>query len=143
VDGLQDRSSRPHRCPHRLDPELEQRIVTMRRLCRRGPIWIGLQLDLHPSTVGRVLRRHQMPLLSHLDPTTGALIRGKRASAERYEYDEPGGLVHIDVKKLGKIPAGGGWRVHGRSEKVRGRGTATTTSTPPSMTTPGWPTPRS
>jgi transposase InsO family protein len=122
VAGLQDRSSRPHHCPHRLASELENRVLQLRRDCRKGPIWIGQQLDLPASTVGRVLRRHLVPLLSHLDPTTGVLIRGRRASAERYELPEPGALVHIDVKKLGKIPAGGGWRAHGRSEKVRGRG---------------------
>jgi transposase InsO family protein len=122
VNGLQDRSSRPHLCPHRLDRQLEARIVAIRRECRKGPLWIALQLGLHASTVGRVLRRHQLPLLSHLDPATGVLIRGRRASAQRYEYDAPGGLIHVDVKKLGKIPPGGGWRIHGRSEQVRGRG---------------------
>jgi transposase InsO family protein len=40
----------------------------------------------------------------------------------RYERDRPGELVHVDVKKLGRIPDGGGWRAHGRREEVRGRG---------------------
>jgi len=97
-------------------------VLSLRRDCRKGPVWIAGQLGLHASTVGRVLRRHQVPLLAHLDPTTGVLIRGRRASGQRYEYDAPGGLIHIDVKKLGKIPPGGGWRVHGRGEAVRGRG---------------------
>ena len=120
--GLQDRSSRPHRTPHRLSARLEQQILSRRSKRRVGAATLAAELGLNPSTVGRVLRRHQVPLLSWLDPTTGVLIRGQRSSAERYEYDAPGGLIHIDVKKLGRIPAGGGWRVHGRSEQVKGRG---------------------
>lgn len=52
----------------------------------------------------------------------GVVIRASRRAPLRFERDRPGELVHIDVKKLGRIPDGGGWRVHGRSEKVRGRG---------------------
>jgi transposase InsO family protein len=50
------------------------------------------------------------------------MIRAHRLTARRYERERPGELVHIDVKKLGRIPEGGGWRIHGRSERVRGRG---------------------
>ncbi len=119
--GLQDRSSRPRTSPQRLDGRLERKILRLRRDRRVGAMTIAWELGLNPSTVGRVLRRHEVPLLSWCDPTTGVLIRGQRSSAERYEYDIAGGLVHVDVKKLGKIPDGGGWRVHGRSELVRGR----------------------
>ncbi|GAA4193255.1 hypothetical protein GCM10022219_14800 [Microbacterium oryzae] len=94
----------------------------MRHLTRRGPASIADRLGMHASTVGRVLRRHRAPLLRELDPVTGAVIRATRRSAQRYEHDHPGSLIHVDVKKLGRIPDGGGWRVHGRSEKVRGRG---------------------
>ena len=55
------------------------------------------------------------------DPVTGQLIRTSRRSARRYEHDRPGDLIHLDVKKLGRIPDGGGWRAHGRSEAVCGR----------------------
>ncbi|KGM08277.1 transposase, partial [Cellulomonas bogoriensis 69B4 = DSM 16987] len=71
-------------------------------------------LGLAPSTVGRVLTRHRVPLLRECDPLTGHVIRARRQSAERYEHPHPGSLVHIDVKKLGRIPDGGGWRAHGR-----------------------------
>jgi len=57
-----------------------------------------------------------------VDPLTGEQIRVTRRSDSRYEHAEPGSLVHADVKKLGRIPDGGGWRAHGRSEEVRGRG---------------------
>ena len=82
----------------------------MRHLTRRGPVFIAHKLGLQASTVGRVLRRHQTPLLRDLDPVTGTVIRATRRTALRYEHDHPGSLVHVDVKKLGRIPDGGGWR---------------------------------
>ena len=121
ADGLQDRSSRPQHRPNQLSPELERKVLDARAEHRLGPVRLAALLDLNPSTVGRVLRRRRVPLLSHLDPTTGVLLRGQRSSDVRYEYTEAGGLVHIDVKQLGRVPDGGGWRAHGRSEKVRGR----------------------
>lgn len=85
----------------------------MRHLTRRGPVFIAGRLGLHASTVGRVLSRHRVPLLRELDPVTGTVIRATRRTARRYEHDHPGSLIHIDVKKLGRIPEGGGWRVAG------------------------------
>lgn len=120
--GLADRSSRPHTRPGQLPDEVEQRVLQVRREQRLGPVRIAQRLDLNPATVGRVLARHRVPLLRHIDPTTGVLLRGRRGSAERYEYDQPGGLIHVDVKKLGKIPDGGGWRAHGRGKVARSRG---------------------
>ena len=74
-------------------------------------------------TVSRILRRHQLPYLADCDPLTGQLIRSSKQTACRYERDRPGELVHMDVKKIGKIPDGGGWRAHGRpateAEKIR------------------------
>ena len=101
---------------------METRIRIMRALTRRGPVFIAHRLGMQPSTVGRVLRRHQVPLLREVDPVTGVVIRAARRSSRRYEHAYPGSLVHVDVKKLGRIPDGGGWRAHGRSERVRGRG---------------------
>ena len=49
-----------------------------------------------------------------LDPLTGVVIRASKTTAVRYERDRPGELVHMDVKKIGRIPDGGGWRAHGR-----------------------------
>jgi transposase InsO family protein len=65
-------------------------------------------------TVSRVLRRHQVPYLRALDPMTGQVIRASKTTAVRYERSRPGELVHVDVKKIGRIPDGGGWRAHGR-----------------------------
>jgi transposase InsO family protein len=113
--GLHDRSSRPRSCPHRTSAEAEQRIIEVRRRERRGPDWIGAELGVPARTVSRVLARHHLPRLVELDSITGERIRASKATAVRYERERPGELVHMDVKKLGKIPAGGGWRARGRA----------------------------
>ena len=120
--GLADRPSRPHRCPHRTSPAIEARILECRRLHRRGAGWIAAELGLCASTVGRVLARHGVLQLSRLDTLTGAPVRRGPMSALRYEREHPGELVHIDVKKLGRIREGGGWRVHGRAAAPSSRG---------------------
>jgi hypothetical protein len=97
---------------------LERRIIKVRVLRRWGPARIGFLLGVHPSTVYRVLSRYGMARLAWLDRSTGRTVR-------RYEHAAPGDLVHLDVKKLGRIPDGGGWRVHGRAARPhpgRGRG---------------------
>jgi transposase InsO family protein len=119
--GLADRSSRPHHSPTRLDPTTEHHILQLREQVRRGPLYLAHQLGLAASTVGRVLRRHDVPHLDAIDAITGQPVR-RRHSDRRYQRHAPGELLHIDVKKLGRVPDGGGWRVHGRSEAVRGRG---------------------
>jgi transposase InsO family protein len=116
--GLFDRSSRPHRMPTKTSAEVEQQILEIRRRERRGPDWIGAELGVAPRTVSRVLVRHAVPRLAVLDPITGEVIRASKVTAVRYERDQPGELVHMDVKKLGRIPDGGGWRAHGRAATV-------------------------
>ena len=122
--GLLDRPCRPHTSPRRTPAEVEAAILALRAASRRGPVWLAAQLGAHPCTIGRVLRRHQVPRLCDLDPVTGAQLRGRPASPHRYERARPGELVHLDVKKLGRIPQGGGWRLHGRAagDRVRARG---------------------
>lgn len=115
--GLVDRSSVARSHPRRTTPCAETRVRIMRSLTRRGPVFIANRLGMHASTVGRVLRRHRTALLRELDPVTGAVIRATRRSVNRYEHPYPGSLVHVDVKKLGRIPDGGGWRLHGRGER--------------------------
>lgn len=111
--GLLDRRCRPHRSPARTKAALERRIIALRRSRGLGPARIAGILGMHPSTVHRVLVRHGLNRLSDLDRTTRAPIR-------RIEMTRPGELVHVDIKKLGRIPPGGGWRVNGR-ESERGR----------------------
>ena len=100
----------PHRCPRRTPPEVEQQVLQLRRDERRGQDWIGPELGLPPRTVSAILRRHRVPYLRECDPLTGEVIRASKTTALRYERDHPGALIHIDVKKLGNIPDGGGWR---------------------------------
>ena len=108
VDGLHDRSSRPRRSPTRTPDRLEGKICRQRRAEKVGPDRLALHLDLPASTIYRVLARHDLNRLSHLDRRTAAPIR-------RYERSRPGELVHVDIKKLGRIPTGGGHRIHGRA----------------------------
>ena len=119
TSGLVDRTSRPHHTPHRIDRALEQAILGLRRTMRRGAEQIAGELGICAATVGRVLRRNHMPHLSMLDALTGIPIRRGPATRVRYERERPGELVHIDVKKLGRIPDGGGWRIHGRTTEAR------------------------
>lgn len=112
--GLTDRSSRPLHSPTRTTAEIEAVVVQTRARERRGRDWIAAELGVSARTVSRILTRHHMPHLALLDPMTGQLIRASKTTAVRYERDRPGELVHMDVKKLGKIPPGGGWRSHGR-----------------------------
>lgn len=111
-EPLTDRSSRPRSCPRRLPARTERRIIALRFTRRWGPHRIGYHLGVPLSTVGRVLARYRMPLLAQVDRATGLPVR--RPTPVRYEKSRPGELVHLDIKKLGRIPVGGGWRVHGR-----------------------------
>jgi transposase InsO family protein len=112
--GLLDRSSRPHRMPTRTAPQVEARVLAARVEHRRGQDWLGPELGVPARTVSRILRRHRVPRLAACDPMTGEVIRASKTTAVRYERDRPGELVHMDVKKIGRIPDGGGWRAHGR-----------------------------
>ncbi len=106
--GLEDRSSRPHRSPTRVSAETEERIMADRITEKEGPHLMGWRLGVPPSTIYRVLARRGLSRLSDLDRTTGVPIR--------YVRDCPGELVHVDIKKLGKVPDGGGWRIRDRDK---------------------------
>jgi transposase InsO family protein len=105
-----DRSSRPHRSPAQTRRKLERKILSLRRNKKLGPARIAGRLEMAPSTVHAVLARNGVARLAWMDRPTGRVIR-------RYEHDKPGDLVHVDIKKLGKIPPGGGWRAHGRAAR--------------------------
>lgn len=110
---MTDRPSRPHSSPTRTPARLERRIIKLRFLKRWGPHRIAYHLGVPRSTVGRVLARYNMPLLAHLDQATGLPVRTPRPV--RYEAAAPGELVHVDIKKLGRIPDGGGHKKLGRT----------------------------
>jgi transposase InsO family protein len=112
--GMQDRSSRPHCQPNRTPPPVVRKIVHVRWKRRLGPVGISGELGIPASTVHAVLRRCRINRLSHLDRATGEPVR-------RYEHAQPGDMLHVDVKKLGNIPDGGGWRFHGRAQGSKNR----------------------
>jgi transposase InsO family protein len=113
-DGMQDRSSRPRHSPRRVRVRTERRIIGLRVTRRWGPARIGYLLGLHPSTVHKVLSRYGMSRLTWQDRATGQAIR-------RYEHEAPGDMVHVDIKKLGRIPDGGGHRVMDRAAGKRNK----------------------
>ena len=114
LEGLQDRTSAPRRRPRALPDDRVARILRARVRLAYGPHRLAALLRCPRSTIYAVLRRHGCSRLRDRDRPTRAVLR--------YVRERPGELLHIDVKKLGRIPDGGGWRVHGRSEQVRGRG---------------------
>jgi transposase InsO family protein len=112
--GMVDRSSRPGHSPGQLPQRVERRILGLRVSRRWGPARIAYHLGLNPSTVHKVLQRYRCPRLKWTDPATGTRIKTSRADKHSYVHDAPGDLVHVDIKKLGRIPDGGGWRFKGR-----------------------------
>jgi transposase InsO family protein len=110
--GLRDRSSRPRSFPTRTSRQLEHRVEVLRRKRKLGPARIAGLLDMAPSTVHQVLCRQGLNRLAWMDRPSGTVIR------RQIVHDRPGEQVQIDVKKLGRIPPGGGWRAHGRGNVV-------------------------
>ena len=88
--------------------------MSLRLRLREGPVHLAARLNVAPSTVHRILTTARLNRLSNVDRATGEAIR-------RYEHDHPGSLVHVDVKKLGNIPDGGGWRYVGRRQGDKNR----------------------
>lgn len=111
-EGLENRSTRPLRSPKALPPAQVQRILRARRRLRRGPHRLATVLGVPRSTIYDVLRRTGFSRLRDLDRPTAIPIR--------YVRERAGELLHVDVKKLGRIPPGGGHRLLGRE---RGRKT--------------------
>jgi transposase InsO family protein len=112
--GMTDRSSRPYRSPNRTAQIMVRKIVHLRWKHQLSPLAIASRLSMPASTVHAVLVRCRLNRLSHIDIRTGEPIR-------RYEHDHPGALIHVDVKKLGNIPDGGGWRFVGRAQGGKNR----------------------
>jgi transposase InsO family protein len=106
--GLVDRSSRPHSCPHQTPARVERRIVALRQSRKLGPARLAGIVGVPASTVHRVLVRHGLNRLGWMDRPTGRVIR-------RIQTHRCGELVHIDVKKLARVPPGGGHRIRGRA----------------------------
>jgi transposase InsO family protein len=104
--GLEDRSSRPHRCPRLADPQRVAQVLGLRAERRWGPHRIGYALGMARSSVYAILARAGRSRLADIDRPTRQVVR--------YQRQRPGELVHIDVKRLARIPDGGGHRLLGR-----------------------------
>jgi transposase InsO family protein len=123
VAGLADRSSRPRRCPGATPEPVRERVLALRTQRCMSREAIARAIGIGPRTAGRLIARAGLPPLADLDAITGQPVRSGPMSRVRYERAYPGELIHIDVKKLGRIPEGGGWRLHGRGTRpARGRG---------------------
>lgn len=125
--GLLDRSSRHRTHPATTSPVIAARLLELRRTERLGRDELARRTGVSPATASRIIARAGLPALHELDPVTGIQIRASRRTNRRYERDAPGDLIHIDVKKLGRIPDGGGWRIDGPDaiDHNRGRSKAT------------------
>lgn len=124
---MTDRTSRPATSPNRTPTRTERRIIKVRVLRRWGPARIAYLLRLNPATVHRVLTRYRLARLAHLDRATARPVR-------RYEHAAPGDLVHVDIKKLGNIPDGGGHKVLGRAAGERNSNTHRDPARPRTLT---------
>jgi transposase InsO family protein len=111
LPGLEDRSARPHHRPRALPEREVRRILVTRRRLRVGPHRLGPLLGHSRSTVYGVLRRHGQSRLAHADRLTGVPVR--------YVRERPGELIHVDVKRLGRVPPGGGHRMLGDGARHR------------------------
>lgn len=119
--GMVDRSSRPKTSPRRTPTHVERRVIGLRVSRRWGPARIAYKLQMAVSTVHKILTRFHCPPLAWTNPATGVRIKWARAKVNSYVHEHPGDLVHVDIKKLGRIPDGGGHRVLGRAEGKRNR----------------------
>ncbi|GAA4834535.1 hypothetical protein GCM10023221_09130 [Luteimicrobium xylanilyticum] len=111
AEGMADRSSRPHKVANKTPVHRVKQVVHLRWKKRLSPVEIGARLPMPASTVHAMLTRCRLNRLSHVDARTGEPVR-------RYEHDRPGAMIHVDVKKLGNTPGGGGWRFVGRAPKA-------------------------
>jgi transposase InsO family protein len=102
VDGLRDRSSRPHSLPSQTAPATSAAIATLRRQRHTGK-QIAAEVGVSPATVSRILRRLGLNRIRDLEPVE---------PVRRYEREKPGEMIHIDIKKLGRIN-GVGHRITG------------------------------
>jgi len=147
--GLLDRSSRPRTSPSRTSERIGKQLLELRVRERLGPPELARRCGVSASTASRLIARAGLPKLFELDPVTGIQIRASRRTQLRYERAAPGDLVHVDVEKLGRSPtvvvggAAANYEATMPSDTTRTVESVSTTSMPRSMTTPGWPMPRS
>lgn len=119
-EPMSDRPCRPNRIARTTPPEDEARVVEARRSMLLAPLGLAAATGVPARTCARVVARNGMPRLADVDRVTGEVRRRGPVTPVRYERDRPGELVHVDVKKVGRIPDGGGWRARGEGRLGHG-----------------------
>ena len=124
-EALSDRSSRPRRLPRLTPPDVEARVLEARRAMLLAPLALAAATGVPARTCARIVARGGLPRLADVDRVTGEARRRGPATPVRYERERPGELVHVDVKKVARIPDGGGHRALGRGcGSARGAGSS-------------------
>ena len=126
-EGRADRSSRPRRLARLTPPDAEERVAEARASMLLAPLALAAATGVPARTCARIVARRGMPRLADVDRVTGEVRRRGPATPVRYEREAPGELLHVDVKKVARVPDGGGWRARA--------------CTSPSTTSAAWPTP--
>ena len=114
-EPMSDRSSRPRRFARSTPREAEERVAAARRELMLAPLGLAAATGVPARTCARIVARRGMPRLADIDRVTGEVRRRGPVTPVRYERERPGELVHVDVKKVARIPDGGGWRARGES----------------------------
>lgn len=113
-EPMSDRGCRPRRLARRTPPEVEGRVAEARASLLLAPLALAAETGVPARTCARIVARRGMPRLADVDRVTGeARVRGP-VTPRRHERERPGELVHVDVKKVARMPDGGGWRALGR-----------------------------
>lgn len=114
-EGLSDRSSRPRRLARSTPRDVEDRVCEARSSLLLAPLGLSAATGVPARTCARIVARRGLPRLADVDRVTGEVRRRGPVTPVRYERERPGELVHVDVKKVARIPDGGGWRARGES----------------------------
>lgn len=121
-EPMSDRPSRPRRLARLTPPGTEERVLDARRSMLLAPLALAAETGVPARTCARIMARSGLPRLADVDRVTGEVRRRGPVTPVRYERGRPGELLHVDVKKVARIPDGGGWRARGALELDHGRG---------------------
>lgn len=113
-EPMSDRPSRPRRLARSTPPEAEARVLRARGELLLAPLALAAETGVPARTCARIVARAGLPRLADVDRVTGEVRRRGPVTPVRYERERPGELLHVDVKKVARIPDGGGWRALGR-----------------------------
>lgn len=113
-EPMSDRPSRPRRLARLTPPEAEGRVLEARCSMLLAPLALAAETGVPARTCARIVARSGLPRLADVDRVTGEVRRRGPATPVRYEREGPGELVHVDVKKVARVPDGGGWGALGR-----------------------------